>query len=387
MKIHEYQAKEILRRYGIKTPMGGLATSPDEAVALAQRLGGAGWVVKAQIHAGGRGKAGGIRRAQSLEDVAKEALSLLGSRLVTPQTGPEGRKVSRLLVEEQVDIEAELYAGVVVDRAAGRGVLLASASGGMEIEALAHERPEMICREWLEPWGELPEFRARRACFRLGIPQAFRPKVEKVFKALCRVFHQEDCTLAEINPLVVTKGGEALALDAKMNLDDNAAFRHPGWAELRDPDEEEPLEREAGLHGLNYVKLDGTIGCMVNGAGLAMATMDLIQEVGARPANFLDVGGGASEEAVAQAFRILMSDPNVRVVLINIFGGIMRGDVIARGILAAASRMEVRVPLVVRLAGTNASEGRVILGGSGLRMHVAETMREAAELAARLGRD
>lgn len=386
MNLHEYQAKEILRTYGILAPRGAVASSPQEAVEVARGLSPGGWVIKAQVHAGGRGKAGGIKKASSLEEVAREAGSLLGSRLFTPQTGAGGKPVNKLLVEEQVEVEAELYAGVVLDRSAGRPLLLASASGGMEIELLAHERPEAICREWLEPWGELPDFRARRVCFQLGVPNTIRTKVEMVLKGLCRAFHREDCTLAEINPLAITNKGEVLALDAKLNLDDNAAFRHPEWSGLRDPQQEEPLEREASLHGLNYVKLDGTIGCMVNGAGLAMATMDLIQEVGGRPANFLDVGGGASEQAVAEAFRILAGDPDVLVVFINIFGGIVRGDVIARGIVAACSRIEVKMPIVVRLAGTNAEEGREILQGSGLTLHVGRTMREAAELASRLGR-
>jgi succinyl-CoA synthetase beta subunit len=389
MKIHEYQAKEILNSYGIGTPRGRIARTSDEAVGAARQIGGKGWVVKAQIHAGGRGKGGGIRKAHSLEEVAAHASSLLGSRLVTPQTDPEGSLVRCVLVEEQVEVQAELYAGVVLDRSSGHGLLLASASGGMEIETLAQERPEAICRQRVEPWGELPAHRARGACFELGVPAGARPKVEEAFKALCRAFHEEDCTLAEINPLVITTSGEVLALDAKLNLDDNAAFRHPAWADLRDPQEEDPMELEAGRHGLNYVRLEGTIGCMVNGAGLAMATMDLIKDVGALPANFLDVGGGASEQAVAHAFRILLGDPKVRVILINIFGGIVRGDVIARGILAAVSSEQaggVRVPLVVRLAGTHAREGREILLRSGLPMEVAETMREAAEMAARWGR-
>lgn len=386
MNIHEYQAKEILKHYGIKTPRGRTAATPQGAVEAALDLGGEGWVLKAQIHAGGRGKGGGIRKAGSLEELEKQAFSLLGKNLVTPQTGPEGKVVRKLLVEEQVPIQAELYAGVILDRSSGQAVLLASASGGMEIEALAWERPEAICRQRLEPWGELPAYRARRVCFELGVAKEVRPRLQEALHALCKAFYHEDCTLAEINPLVVTTSGEVLALDAKMNLDENAAFRHPAWADLRDPEEEDPMELEAARYGLSYVKLSGSIGCMVNGAGLAMATLDFIKEMGAEPANFLDVGGGVNEDAVAQAFRILMSEPKVKVVLVNIFGGIVRGDVIAKGITSAASKMEVRVPLVVRLAGTHAREGKEILQSSGLKIQVADTMREAAQIAARLGR-
>ncbi len=386
MNIHEYQAKEILRNYGIKTPRGKTVTTPQGAVEAALDLGGEGWVLKAQIHAGGRGKGGGIRKAGSLQEVEKQASSLLGKKLVTPQTGPEGKLVRKLLVEEQIGIQAELYAGVILDRSSGQAVLLASGSGGMEIEALAWERPEAICRQSLEPWGELPAHRARSVCFELGVANEVRPGLQETLQALCRAFYQEDCTLAEINPLVITTSGEVLALDAKMNLDENAAFRHPAWADLRDPEEEDPLELEAARYGLSYVKLNGTIGCMVNGAGLAMATMDVIKGMGEEPANFLDVGGGVNEEAVAQAFRILMLEPRVKVVLVNIFGGIVRGDVIAKGITSAASKMEVRVPLVVRLAGTHAREGKEILQSSGLRIQAADTMREAAQLAVALGR-
>ncbi|MEJ5375219.1 MAG: ADP-forming succinate--CoA ligase subunit beta [bacterium] len=387
MNIHEYQAKEILRNYGIRTPRGKMVISCQEATEAAMDLGGKAWVIKAQIHAGGRGKSGGILKAEGLEQVEQQASSLLGKRLVTPQTGPTGKLVRRLLVEEQVDIETELYAGVILDRSKGQAVLMASRSGGMEIEALALEHPEAIFREHLEPWGELPAYRARRVCFELGVRAETRTKLQETLQKLCRVFYQEDCTLAEINPLVITGSGDVLALDAKINLDDNAAFRHPAWADLRDPEEEDPLELEAARYGLNYVKMDGTIGCMVNGAGLAMATMDFIQEMGAKPANFLDVGGGVNENAVAEAFRILMLEPRVKVVLVNIFGGIVRGDVIARGIVSAASKMQIGVPLVVRLAGTHASEGKEILQKSGLSMRVAESMREAARIAADLGRD
>ncbi len=387
MNIHEYQAKDILRNYGIRTPRGKMVMTSQEAIGAAMDLGGKGWVIKAQIHAGGRGKSGGILKATSLEQVEQQASSLLGKRLVTPQTGPTGKLVRRLLVEEQVDIQTELYAGVILDRSKAQAVLIASGSGGMDIEALALEHPEAIFREHLEPWGELPAYRARRICFELGVGAQARSKLQETLQKLCRAFYQEDCTLAEINPLVITGSGDVLALDAKINLDDNASFRHPDWTDLRDPEEEDPLELEAARYGLNYVKMDGTIGCMVNGAGLAMATMDFIQEMGAEPANFLDVGGGVNENAVAEAFRILMLEPRVKVVLVNIFGGIVRGDVIARGIVSAASKMQIGVPLVVRLAGTHASEGKEILQKSGLSMLVAESMREAARIAADLGRN
>ena len=386
MKIHEYQSKEVLRSHGIPVPRGGVAASAEEARAIAADIGGDDWVIKAQIHAGGRGKAGGIRVAATLDEVEACARALLASSLVTPQTGPEGQGVNRLLIEERVPLQTELYAGVVVDRAVGRGTLLTSSAGGMEIEEVAREHPEAIHREILDAWGTLQGFQARRAAFAMGLPAAVVGQAQAVLQGLCKVFHDEDCSLAEINPLAITRDGRVLALDAKLNLDDNAGFRHPHWADWRDPDEEDPLEREAGRYRLNYVKLSGNIGCLVNGAGLAMATMDLITAVGGEPANFLDVGGGASEEAVSQAFRILLSDPHVKVVLINIFGGIMRCDVIARGVVAAASRMNLSVPLVVKLAGTNVEEGRRILADSGLSLTVATRMLEAAERAVELGR-
>lgn len=385
MKIHEYQAKELLKRYGLNVPKGRVATTPNEAADGAREIGGSGWVLKAQIHAGGRGKAGGILTASSLNEVREAATRLLGSPLRTTQSGPEGLEVKKVLVEEMVPVARELYAGVIVDRSKGRGLILVSPSGGVEIETLAEQRPELIFREWLEPWGELSAFKARRVCFALGLDAQVRPKMETFLKGLSRMFYEEDCTLAEVNPLVITLSGEVLALDAKVNLDDNASFRHPEWSDLRDPSQEDPIELEASRYGLNYVRLKGTIGCMVNGAGLAMATMDMIKQAGAEPANFLDVGGGASQEAVSRAFGLLLRDPGVKVVLINIFGGIMRGDVIARGIVDAASTLEIKVPLVVRLSGTNAQEGRRILEQSGLRIHGAETMREAAEIACRLG--
>jgi succinyl-CoA synthetase beta subunit len=387
MKIHEFQAKEMLRSHGIQVPKGGPATSGEEAVEVARRVGNGPWVIKAQVHAGGRGKAGGILMASSLHEVGEVSSRLLGARLATVQSGPQGHLVKKVLVEEAVRVERELYAGVVVDRSEGRAVLLLSASGGVEIETLAKERPHEIVREFLEPWGELPSFRARRACFALGLDGEVRSQVEKALRGLCSLFHEEDCTLAEINPLAITKEGVVLALDAKINLDDNALFRHPSWFQLRDPEEEDLLEVEARDYGLSYVKMDGTIGCMVNGAGLAMATMDVVLQVGARPANFLDVGGGAREEVVSRAFEILLKDPKVKVILVNIFGGITRGDVLARGIVDAASKLQVHVPIVVRLEGTNAQEGHRILEESGLRIHVAKSMVEAAKLASTLGRN
>ncbi len=385
MKIHEFQSKEILSRYGIPVPRGGVAASPEEALAVARETAAGGWLVKAQIHAGGRGKAGGVRRAASADEVAEHARSLLHSRLVTPQTGPQGQRVKRVLVEEQFPLRHELYAAAAVDRARARGVLLASSAGGMDIEEVALKRPEALHREALSVDGRLHPFQARRTTCALGLARDVAAQVQDVLRRLCRLFHEEDCTLAEINPLGMGDDGRVVALDAKIDFDDNASFRHPQWDALRDPDEEDPLEQEAAKYRLNYVKLDGTVGCMVNGAGLAMATMDMIQAVGGAPANFLDVGGGASEETVSQAFRILLSDRRVKSVLINIFGGIMRCDVIARGVLAAACRTNVTVPLVVRLEGTNVEEGRRILLESGLAINVARDMREAAQRAVELG--
>jgi succinyl-CoA synthetase beta subunit len=386
MKIHEFQSKQILSQYEIPVPRGMVAISTEEAVKAAREIGATSWVIKAQIHAGGRGKGGGIRLASSLEEVAGHAEALLGSNLVTPQTGPQGSRVNRVLVEGQISVKMEIYAGVVVDRIQARGVLLVSSAGGMEIEEVARQHPEKVLRETLGPDGMLHAYQARRVTSRMKLPKEISGKVQGVFRKLVRVFHEEDCSLAEINPLVVTGDGEVLALDAKLNLDDNAGFRHTSWEGLQDPDEENPLEREASQYGLSYIKLNGEIGCMVNGAGLAMATMDMIKSVGGEPANFLDVGGGASEEAVSNAFRILLSDSNVRVVFINIFGGIMRCDVIARGVLSAASRVKIDVPMVVRLEGTNVEEGRAILESSGLSLEVARGMRDAAERAVALGR-
>jgi succinyl-CoA synthetase beta subunit len=379
MNIHEYQAKELLAKFGVAVPSGGIAYTAGEAVEVARRLGGEAWVVKAQIHAGGRGKAGGVRLVRSEDEVAAAAKALIGKRLVTHQTGPEGREVKRVYVETGCDIARELYLALSIDRATGRITLIASAEGGVEIEELAARAPEKILQEAIDPAAGLSPFYARRIAFALGLtgPQV-RAMVEFV-AALYRGFTELDAALVEINPLVVTAGGELLALDAKLGFDDNALFRHPDVEALRDEDEEDPIELEAGKHALNYVKLDGNIGCMVNGAGLAMATMDIIKLYGGNPANFLDVGGGATRERVMVAFKLILSDPNVEAILVNIFGGIMRCDVIAEGIVAAAREVNLHVPLVVRLEGTNVELGRRILSQSGLPLTAAVDFEDAAK--------
>ena len=377
MKIHEYQAKAILRRFGVAVPRGEVCFAPKEAMAAAARLPGPSYVVKAQIHAGGRGKGGGVKLARSLADVETLARQIIGMTLITPQTGPEGRKVRRLLVEEGLDIRKELYLGIVLDRARGVPVFMACAEGGVDIEETAREAPEKILRAVIRPEVGFRPFQARQLAFGLDLGES-ADKALKLMLALARAFEETDASLVEINPLVVTGGGEVMALDAKMTFDDNALYRHPEIRELRDQDEEEPLEVEASRFGLSYIKLHGNVGCMVNGAGLAMATMDMIQLAGGAPANFLDVGGGASHEQVSNAFRILLSDPSVRAVLINIFGGIMRCDVVAEGVVAAASRTGVKAPVVVRLEGTNVEEGRKILRDSGLNFTVADGMQDAA---------
>jgi len=377
VKIHEYQAKAILQRFGVAVPRGAVCFTPREAKEAAARLGAPSYVVKAQIHAGGRGKGGGIKRADSPSEVERVASSMIGTTLVTPQTGPAGKKVRRILVEETLEVVQELYVGVVIDRAVGLPVLMACAEGGVEIEELAQRSPERILRVHLAAGlGPLP-FQARKVAFRLGLGNA-ADRAAHLILSLARAFEGTDASMAEINPLVLTRAGEVFALDAKISLDDNALYRHPELLELRDPDEEEPLEAEAARSGLNYIKLDGEVGCMVNGAGLAMATMDLIQLAGGSPANFLDVGGGASTEQVEKAFQIILSDRNVRAVLINIFGGIMRCDIVAQGVVGAASRMGVTTPIVVRLEGTNVEEGRRILRDSGLNFLVADGMLDAA---------
>ncbi len=377
MKVHEYQAKEILARYGVAIPRGKVATKPDEARKIAAELRGK-VVVKAQVHAGGRGKAGGVKLASGPDEAKKVAGQILGMRLVSKQTGPEGKIVHKVLVEEALGIARELYLGVVLDRAAGLPVLMASKFGGMEIEEVAAEHPEAILKEHFDPCGGLQAYQARKLGFALELAGDTLKKFVKFVTALARAYNESDATLAEINPLLITSDGDVLALDAKMNFDDNAMGRHPDIAAMRDLDEEEPLEVEASKYDLNYIKLDGTIGCMVNGAGLAMGTMDIIKHHGGAPANFLDVGGGASQERVENAFRILLSDPGVKAVLINIFGGIVRCDMIAAGVVAAAKSLKVKVPIVVRLEGTNVEEGKRILAESGLKLQPADTMADAA---------
>ena len=377
MKVHEYQAKQILARYGVAIPRGKVATTPAEAKAAAAELGGK-VVVKAQVHAGGRGKAGGVKLAAGPDEAVKVAGQILGMKLVSKQTGPAGKIVHKVLVEEALGIARELYLGVVLDRSAGLPVLMASKFGGMEIEEVAAEHPEAILKEHFSPLAGLQAFQARKLGFALDLAGDTLKKFVKLVTALARAYNEADATLAEINPLLITSAGDVLALDAKMNFDDNAIARHPEIAAMRDFDEEEPLEVEASKFDLNYIKLDGTIGCMVNGAGLAMATMDIIKHAGGSPANFLDVGGGASQERVENAFRILLSDPAVKAVLINIFGGIVRCDMIAAGVVAAARNLDVKVPIVVRLEGTNVDEGKRILSESGLALQPADGMADAA---------
>jgi succinyl-CoA synthetase beta subunit len=384
MKIHEYQAKAILARYGVATPGGEVVFTKEEARAVAERLGAPVVVVKAQIHAGGRGKAGGVKLARSPGEAAEIAGKMLGMKLVTPQTGAAGRIVWRLLIEEGLDIKRELYLGIVIDRVAAAPVFMASAAGGVEIEEVARENPAAILRETIHPAVGLLPYQARKLAFGLGLaPEAVSVAVP-FLQALYRAFVETDASLVEINPCVLTGDGKLVALDAKMNFDDNALYRHKELRELRDLDEEAPLEVEASKYNLNYIKLDGTIGCMVNGAGLAMATMDIIQLAGGAPANFLDVGGGASEEQVKNAFRILMNDPDVRGVFINIFGGILRCDVLATGVVNAAHKLQVKVPMVVRLEGTNVEQGQEILRQSGLNFTVAQGMKDGAEKIVRL---
>ena len=384
VKIHEYQAKQILSRFGVDVPRGEVALSPKDAIAIAGRLGGR-CILKAQIHAGGRGKGGGIKIAADADEAETIAGRLIGMTLVTPQTGPQGRVVRRLLVEEPLEIDRELYMGITLDRSRGVPVLMSSAEGGVEIEEVAGRNPAAIVKEPIEPLLGLRAYQARKIAKALSLKGDAVKRFTRMSQALARAYVETDASLAEINPLVITKDGAVLALDAKMSFDDNALFRHPEIRELRDSDEEEPLEVEASAHSLNYIKLQGNIGCMVNGAGLAMATMDIIKHVGGEPANFLDVGGGASSEQVAAAFRILLSDPNVRAVLINIFGGLLRGDILAGGIVDAARKMDVKVPMVVRLDGTNVEEGRKILKAAKLNFTLADGMLDAAQKVVRLG--
>ena len=384
MKIHEYQAKAILAKFGVPVPRGEVAFTKEEARAAAERLGTKIAVVKAQIHAGGRGKAGGVKLAKSVDEAASLAERILGMKLVTPQTGEEGRIVRRLLIEEGLDIRRELYLSILVDRVAGLPVFMASAAGGMEIEEVAKTNPEAILREAIHPSTGMLPYQARKIAFGLGLPAEMLPVATTFFKSLYRAFMETDASLLEINPCVVTGDGRLVALDAKVNFDDNALYRHPEYKELRDLDEETPLEVEASKFKLNYIKLDGNVGCMVNGAGLAMATMDIIKLSGGSPANFLDVGGGASEEQVKNAFRILISDPNVRAVFVNIFGGILRCDVLAGGVVKAAKELALKVPIVVRMEGTNVKQGQEILRNSGLNFAVANGMKDGAEKAVKL---
>jgi succinyl-CoA synthetase beta subunit len=378
MKIHEYQAKKILARYNVRIPRGEVAYNKEDAREIAERLGGT-VVVKAQIHAGGRGKGGGVKLAKSADEAEELAGQMIGMTLVTAQTGPEGRQVEKVLVEEGLDIRKELYLGIVIDRQTGRPVFMASASGGMDIEEVAAKTPELILREYIETGLGLQAFQARRLAFGIGMaPELINDAVQFMI-SLYKAFEETDASLVEINPFLVTGDNKVYALDAKMNFDDNALYRHKDIKELRDLNEEDPLEIEASKFGLNYIKLDGNVACMVNGAGLAMGTMDIIKLAGGSPANFLDVGGGASAEQVKNAFRILLSDRNVKAVLINIFGGIMRCDVVASGVVEASKAMGVKVPVVVRLEGTNVEQGQEILRNSGLNFIVAEDMKDAAE--------
>ena len=379
MKIHEYQGKEILKKFNVAVPKGEVAFSIDDAVKAAEKIGGSVWVVKAQIHAGGRGKGGGVKLARSLEEVREIAGEMIGMRLVTHQTGPEGRIVRRLLIEQGVNIEREMYVGITLDRARSQDVVMVSTEGGVEIEKVAAETPEKILKEAVDPGVGLQAFQARRLCFGLGLSgDAFKNAVSFLL-ALYKAYDASDASLAEINPLVITKEGHVLALDAKINFDDNALYRHKEYEALRDIDEEDPLEVEASASNLNYIKLDGNVGCMVNGAGLAMATSDIIKLAGGMPANFLDVGGGASATTVEAGFKIILKDPNVRAILINIFGGIVRCDRVATGVVEAAKKVDVQVPIVIRLAGTNAELAAEILEKSGLKFLVASTLKEAAE--------
>jgi succinyl-CoA synthetase beta subunit len=379
VKIHEYQGKELFRLFAIAVPRGIPALSVDEAVKAAEQLAGPVWVVKAQIHAGGRGKGGGVKLARSIDEVRSLAGTILGMQLVTHQTAPGGQKVRRLLIEEGADIKKELYAAMVVDRATQRVVLMASADGGMDIEEVAAKTPERIHRATIDPGTGLTVAQADDIAHEIGIPDAMLPQARMLFEGLYRLFDETDASLAEINPLIVTGDGRLVALDAKLNFDPNALFRHPDIVEMRDLDEEDPAEIEASKYDLSYISLDGNIGCLVNGAGLAMATMDVIKLYGGEPANFLDVGGGATAEKVTEAFKIMLRNPDLKAILVNIFGGIMRCDVIAQGVIAASKAVGLKVPLVVRMKGTNEQEGRRLLAESGLPIISADNMADAAQ--------
>jgi succinyl-CoA synthetase beta subunit len=386
MKIHEYQAKQILAKFGVTTPRGEVAFNPGEARAVAERQGGT-VVVKAQIHAGGRGKAGGVKLARNPDEAQRIATELLGKKLVTIQTGPEGRVVKRLLIEEGLEVARELYLGLVIDRTTARPVFMASTEGGVEIEVVAAEHPEKILKEFIDSALGLQPFQARKLAFGLGLEAKLVNEAVRFFSSLYQAMIATDASLVEINPFVLTRDGRLLALDAKMNFDDNALYRHNDIRDLRDLGEEDPLEVKATNYSLNYIRLDGNVGCMVNGAGLAMATMDIIQYAGGRPANFLDVGGGANEEQVRHGFEIILSDANVCAVLINIFGGIMRCDIVAHGVIAAVKSLGTKVPVVVRLKGTNVELGQQILRESGMNFTVADDMKDAAEKVVALGRE
>jgi succinyl-CoA synthetase beta subunit len=379
MKIHEYQGKELLKRFGVAVPRGIVARTPEEAFEAAKQLGTEVVVVKAQIHAGGRGKGGGVKLAKSPEEARDLAQQMLGMNLVTHQTGPEGREVRVLLIEEGLPIDREFYLGIVLDRTTGRPVFMASSAGGMDIEEVAAKTPDKILKETINPAVGFRAFQARKLAFGLGIPSDLINQAVKFMQALYNAYEQLDASLMEINPFLLTKDNRLIALDAKVNFDDNALFRHKDFLELRDLNEEEPLEIEASKFDLNYIKLDGNIACMVNGAGLAMATMDIIKLAGGEPANFLDVGGGASQERVEAAFRILLADENVKAVLINIFGGIVRCDMVARGVVEAAKNLGIKIPVVVRLEGTNVEEGQRVIRDSGLNFTVAKGMKDAAD--------
>ena len=381
MKIHEYQGKEIFRRYGLPTPRGIPAFSVDEAVKAAETIGGGVQVVKAQIHAGGRGKGGGVKLAKSSAEVRDLAEKILGMQLVTHQTGPQGQKVRRLLIEEGADIAKELYVGMVVDRGTQRVVLMASSEGGMDIEEVAAKTPEKIHKVFIDPMQGLTDSEADAVARKIGIPEEGLKEARQVLQGLYRAFDETDASLAEINPLIVTGDGRVIALDAKLTVDDNGLFRHPDIVEMRDLDEEDPAEVEASKFDLSYISLDGDIGCLVNGAGLAMATMDTIKLYGGSPANFLDVGGGATAEKVTEAFKIMLRNPGLRAILVNIFGGIMKCDTIATGVVAAAREVKLKVPLIVRMKGTNEELGKKILAESGLPVITADNMAEAGEKA------
>ncbi|MBI4620822.1 MAG: ADP-forming succinate--CoA ligase subunit beta [Desulfobacterales bacterium] len=380
MKIHEYQAKRIFVEYGIPIPDGDVANTPEEVREITNRI-GKKVVIKAQIHAGGRGKGGGVKTADSPQEAEKVAREIIGMNLITHQTGPEGKRVKRVLVEEALDVEKELYLGIVIDRSRDQEqpVIMASEAGGMDIEEVASKSPEKIIKVGANPVVSFSSFQGRKLAYGLGMDKSIVSKASKIIEMLYRIFMEKDATLIEINPFVLTRGGDLLALDAKINFDDDGLYRHPEIKGLRDLDEEEPLEVEASNTGVNYIKLDGNVGCMVNGAGLAMATMDLIKLAGGEPANFLDVGGGATAERIEKAFRILTSDKNVKAILVNIFGGILRCDRVASGIIEAASKMNLNLPMVVRLQGTNVEEGRKLLEGSNLKFNVAEGLFEAAQ--------